>query len=349
MRYSFACLVVTISLAAGSVPGLAEEEMEPPFPALPPVLALEGLSVTSAVAECSLAQTIIEGKVYLPGLIILGTCIEDLRDPERKAHYLHVRGELLEHIRAYSRAIDDFERALELQPENVTFAVSLGRVWLTTDEDERALAIFRSTLRLAPGNADVLSGLGTGLFKLGDVTRASAFIARALDLDPDHVPALRDRGLIFLQSGAANRAIEDFDQALRGDPERPELILYRGMARRRLGEAEAALGDFNKAAELDPDSPRILVNRGLLLGEMDRTQEAFADFAEAIDINPGTADAWYGRGLLAARLGDGDTKMMERARSDLKQAITLDPDNRQLGAAMAVLARREPEEKKRRY
>lgn len=354
VRYRFAYLIPAIVLVASAVmaasgTALAEEEVQPPELGALVIGDPAGLAAATAVADCALAQTIIEGEMYLQGLLILDTCIEELRDAKLKAHYLHFRGTLLEFIRAHDRAIDDFERALDLDPENVAYAVSLGRAWLGREEYQRAQELLRSTLRLAPGNADVLSGLGTAWFKLGDTTRASAFIARALDISPDHVLALRDRGLMFLQTGALARAIEDFDHAMQKEPDRAELTLFRGIARRRLGEVKMALADFNHAAELDPNNTHVLVNRGTLFGELGRSDEAFADFTEAIDINPGTTGAWYGRGLLAARLAESDPEMLERARSDLKQAITIGPDSPHLAAAMAILVPDEPEEIKRRY
>lgn len=349
VRLGFLHLVVAAALVAGPAHGDADDEME--VPPLSPSVDVDspGLAAATAVADCAFAKSRIEEEHYFQGLLVFDRCIEELRDPELKAHYLHFRGTILEYIRAHKRAIDDFERALVLEPGNVPYAVSLGRALLERGEDERALAIFRSSLRREPGNVDVLSGMGTSLMRTGDVTRASAFIGRALDIDPGHLFALRDRGLIFLRSGAVSRAIEDFDQAIGIHPNRPDLFFHRGVARRRSGDVENALADFNKSAELDPGDPQVLVNRGLILGELGRTEEAFADFTEAIDINPGTAEAFYGRGLLAARLAGKDNDLMEQARSDLKQAITLGPESSQLEAAMAILLPQEPVEKKRRY
>lgn len=355
MRYIFSCPVVVAGLVvmtgSAAVPALAldEEQMSvPPFSLQGPVDA-GGLSAAGAVADCQLAQATIENEKYFQGLVIFDACIDELRDVELQSHYLHFRGTLFERIGAHNRAIDDFSRAVKQQPENTGYAVSLGRAWLGREDNKLALALFRSTLRLAPHNADVLAGLGTAWLQSGETQRAIAFLQRALEINPGHVPALRDRGLASLYKGAAAPALADFDRAIALAAPSSDLFLYRGMAQHRLGQSAAALEDFNRAADLDPTSPRVLVNRGALLAHLDRPEEAAADFTAAIDLNPGTADAYYGRGLLGARLAGTDENLLDQARSDLKQAITLDPDNPQLDAAMVILQPVETKPVKRRY
>ena len=229
----------------------AEDVGGPPL-SLTETLDAAGLNAVSAMADCHLAQTIIEDENYFQGLVIFETCIDELRDLELQSHYLHFRGALFERIGQHNRAIDDFSRAVKQQPENVTYAVSLGRAWLGLEENESALSLFRSTLRLGPRNADVLAGLGTAWLQSGETERAAAFLQRALEIDPDHVAALRDRGLASLYTGAPSRALADFDRAIALAPPDPDLYLYRGMARHRLAQSEAALEDFNRAANLDP-------------------------------------------------------------------------------------------------
>lgn len=346
-------LILATALCAGLVlaarPALAEEQMEVPGIAFPAELDAGGLAAQSAVGECRLAEVLIEQGETLQGLLILDACIENLRDVKVQAHYVHLRGRVLDKIGIDRRAMDDLQRATNLQPKNIEYALSLGQAWLKREESEKALATFRSALRLTPSDADALSGIGSSWLQLEDLSRASAFIQRALDIAPDHALALRDRGLIFMYGNATDRAIEDFNRAIKNAPERWDLFLYRGIANFRGANIEAALEDFSDADKRDPDNPRILANRGEILSQIGRTEEAFADFTMAIEINPGTAEAWYGRGFLRARIAGEDEEAMNIAHSDLKQAITLAPGNARLEAAMSILHPKEPEADKRRF
>lgn len=353
VRLDFHYIILTAMLAAGLAFGsgtaTAEEQMEVPEMAFPSNLGTAGLDAQNALAECRLAETIIAEGEVLQGLLLLDTCVDELRDKRTLAHFAHFRGTMLNSIGVKARATDDLARALDLQPENIEYATSLGQAWLKREETDKALATFRNAMRLAPGNADVLSGLGTSWFEKGDLTRASAFIQRALDIEPGHPLALRDRGRMFLLSYQQSRAREDFTRALEAAPERWDLFLYRGIAYFHSGRIDEALADLNAADALAPNNPRILFNRGEVFGQTGRTEEAFADFTAAIDINPGTVEAWYGRGLLGARIAGDDPEAMKLARSDLKQAITLDPGNARLEAAMSILRPEEAEEDKRRF
>lgn len=353
MHSPFRSLILATTLALPFGPALAEEQMVPPSVSFPDELDKGALAAESAIAECRLAETMIGSGEIVPALILMDACIEVLRNVETKAHYVHFRGLTLDRIGVLKRATEDFERAVKLQPKTLEYSLSLGHSWLKREENEKAVSIFRSSLKLSPGNTEALAGLGSSWLALGDLPRASAFVQRALDANPDHIFALRDRGLIFLRNAQGLRAREDFDRALRGAPDLWDLHLYRGIANFRSGRPDEALKDFNTAASLDEDNPRVLVNRGAVLGQTGHIEEAFADFDAALEINPGTAEAWYGRGLLGARIAAQDpaarADMMEQARVDLKQAITLDPGNARLDAAMSILHPEPVKEDKRRF
>jgi tetratricopeptide (TPR) repeat protein len=144
---------------------------------------------------------------------------EDAVRPELSdADAYYRRGQERAQKREYALAIEDFSKALDLNPSD---AEALNnRCWL------RAI-----TGRLREAIADCDS---------------------ALRLRPNYTDALDSRGLANLKLGQFDRAISDFDQALRTSPGLVSALFGRGKARLRKGITSAGNADIRAARALNP-------------------------------------------------------------------------------------------------
>ena len=81
-------------------------------------------------------------------------------NPQNQLAYLG-RGTLLAtRERSYLRAIDDFNRTLQIAPANVTALTARGEAWSQLGELGPALADLNRAIELAPGNAHPWSSVG---------------------------------------------------------------------------------------------------------------------------------------------------------------------------------------------
>jgi tetratricopeptide (TPR) repeat protein len=83
---------------------------------------------------------------------------------------------------------------------------------------EEALADFNRALELAPDDAYALAGRGATLRKLGRYDEALADLNRALALAPTYVYALSRRGATYANLGRHEEALADFSRALELEP-----------------------------------------------------------------------------------------------------------------------------------
>jgi len=150
-------------------------------------------------------------------------------------------------------AIRELQRALELQPDDVSIRVDLGQAYLDIEAYSYALAEGKAIQERAAGNAfgPYLIGAGT----LG-------------------------------QQGQAEAALEPLSRALRLDPARPEFHKTFADALAMLNRLDEAEGAYRKALDLNPNYADALVGLGRLLVLRNQPGPADELLARAKTVSP---------------------------------------------------------------
>jgi len=87
--------------------------------------------------------------------------------------------------RHYQKAVDYYEKALELDENNTTALNGLGFILADSDIDiPRGIRLCRKAVEKKPQTAAYLDSLGWAYFKGGDETEARLWLRRALDAAP---------------------------------------------------------------------------------------------------------------------------------------------------------------------
>jgi tetratricopeptide (TPR) repeat protein len=85
------------------------------------------------------------------------------------------------------RAIELYEKALAIDPSNLTAMNGLGYMLVDSGTDvKRGLDLCRKAAQIKPQNAAYLDSLGWAYFKSGEVNEARNTLRRALELSPKH-------------------------------------------------------------------------------------------------------------------------------------------------------------------
>ena len=111
-------------------------------------------------------------------------------------------------IKAWPRAISDFERALALRPRDVEIIVLRAAAWRNAGDPSRALTDAQFALRIAPEHSEALLERGFSHLALGDKKGAETDFNRVLVLVPPGSDAARraQAGLRGEQPSAATPA-----------------------------------------------------------------------------------------------------------------------------------------------
>jgi tetratricopeptide (TPR) repeat protein len=126
-----------------------------------------------------------------------------------------------------------------------------GFAYRVKGDTDRAIADFDRAIQINPNRADSYMGRGLAYRVKGDTDRAIADFDRAIQLDPNNANAYFSRGAIY---GAVkddfDRAIADYDKAIEIKPDFADSYIGRGLAYADKGDLEKALIDLKVAARL---------------------------------------------------------------------------------------------------
>lgn len=232
----------------------------------------------------------------------------------------HNRGVTYFQIKRYQKAIQEFNHALELTPEDPTLFSMRGGTYTEMGQYEEALNDHNCALGLDPTRATYYVNRSYTLGKLGQLEAVLSDLCQALKLDPTNVQALHNRASTYLELGQLQEAFADYERAIQINPMLAKTFYDRGAAYSHLQHDQEAIADYTHAIELNPALTEAYLNRGNAYMRQQQHLHALADLSMAIQINPHIAVAHNSRGCAYDELGE-----YEKAIKDYTRAIELNP------------------------
>ena len=241
-------------------------------------------------------------------------------DPD---HYdaLNELGMLAGQANQSEEALQYFERAIAIRPQDPAAHVNLGNALRQLRQPEAALARFETALSLNPTNAIVYYSRAEAHRDLGRNEAALSDYDRAVAIDSGFVQALYRRALHLLEMGRMSAALLAYDETLRVAPGLADAHAYRGLVLFHLRRFGDAVASYDRAIAIRSDQAGTHLFRGNALKELNRLEEAVQSYDRAIAAYPDYAEAYINRGIALAALG-----RVAEALTSYERAIDLKPD-----------------------
>ena len=244
----------------------------------------------------------------------------DQRWPYYLAHIYRVRGEV-------SHAVEFFERARALDPNDIFTLVWLGEMRLADEEPAEARLVFEHALALDRESAAALFGLGRAAFARQDYLRAAEFLEGALALRHEAVFIHDALAMVYDRLGQRDRVDQNrrLGTAARGgvvaggsenllgsDPliqeveallRSPAVFERRGTRAVERGDPATGIALFRRGLERAPDHAGLRLKLGTALAIEGNVEESQAQFDILLERSPENADAHYSLGLLMEGTG----------------------------------------------
>jgi len=169
-----------------------------------------------------------------------------------------------------------------------------------------AIEQYERALSVRPEDARVLFALGNTARSLGMAGAAEQFFRRVLAQEPGRLEAVVSLANLLRAQGQFEAAMALLNPALAREPRAPEIWLTVGSTHREMGNCAEAERCYREAVGLRSDYAEALGNLADLLTDRGETAEALALYDKAVRQAPDNAQAKLNRAVL--HLLDGNLK-----------------------------------------
>lgn len=187
-----------------------------------------------------------------------------------------------------SKAIENYKKSLELNPNLTRTLGSLAVLYTELNQKEKALEISRKILEINPNNPDAHFLLSYIYRYAGMIDEAKKEAEKAVKINPD--PAYRSGGHVFAVSGEYDKALK-FYALDKGSAFYYSNFGYIYLAK---GDTIKAREYFNKLLEVESNTANSYFTRALL-AYMDNDKEKGFKYLQSVeDENFTDGEMWYG-------------------------------------------------------
>ncbi len=170
----------------------------------------------------------------------------------RTAHAYQNLGAIYSDKEEYETALANFEKAIELRPNDPKGYTSMaGTLALLGRLDEAEEACLKA-IELAPESHEGYLNLGAVFLLREDYEAAMVNFMKALAIEPGEVVTIRNIAKVFEKTGRLDEAIERYKEALKLAPHKPEFYVAIGNLLERKGSNEEASVYFKEVERLRP-------------------------------------------------------------------------------------------------
>ena len=228
----------------------------------------------------------------------------------------------------YDLALQEFQRALLLEPHNADALFGIARVYENQGRIKDAEEMFRKAVALRPDYWEGHNRLGLFYFRQKRNAQAIAEFEKVIALTPDNVAGYINEGATYNQDNQPEKAAQALQKAAQLSP---SYAIYAN-----LGQIYYLTGKYDRAAEnteqalkLNDKDYRVWVNLVAAYRWMNKDQEALAACKKALPLVEEAAKAAPQDANVQAQLGQmyANLGQREKALSRLNTALALRPDD----------------------
>ena len=231
----------------------------------------------------------------------------------------------------HAGAIEQFERALALKPDDTRTLFALGNTARTLGMDRPAEEFYRRVLLLEPQRLEAVVSLANLLRAQGQFEAAEAILKPALANHPDAPELWLTLGSTYREMGDSERAVFHYRKALERRPHYAAALGNLADLMAGDGKNDEALALYGRALKVEPDNAQARMNRAVLLLLMGELKQGWRDYGARLKLSgkvpvPDHAlPRWDGGSLKRTRLlvtaeqGVGDQIMFAGMMPELAQ------------------------------
>lgn len=129
------------------------------------------------------------------------------------------RGNAYDDKGVYDKAIDDYNHAIELRPDEVIAYNNRGVAYSKIGDYRKAMKDYNQAIRIKPNYVEAYNNRGNVYSAIGNYQKAIDDYTYAISLRPDYAEAYYNRGIIFAYKNEFKKALNELEQSIRLNPD----------------------------------------------------------------------------------------------------------------------------------
>lgn len=269
----------------------------------------------------------------------------------------------------FTKAIQHYQKAIEIDPSEITFYSNLAAVHFEKKEYEECVKVCEKAVDVGRENradfkliAKAWNRAGNGYRKLGNLKTAKTAFEKALTehrtpeyksnlseveaaikkeeeeayVNPELADAEKLKGNEFFKSGDWASAVKHYTEALKRNPKDAKIYSNRAACYTKLNAFDLVIKDCDASIALDPGFVKAYLRKANVLKAMGSTQKAMDVYSKAMELDPNSDEAKNGYKDCAVRQYSGNRsnnpeEVRARAMNDPEvQQIMSDPAMRMI-------------------
>gem|GEM_PF-4817321 len=183
------------------------------------------------------------------------------------------------------------KKAVELSPNNVANWAIRGFIYqslinLAKGAEDFAIQNYQKASELEPTNPYFFTQIGAIFLVKNEIERARESLEKAVNLKPDFPPAHFQMAILFKKEGKVKEAIEKLEELKLIFPEDKNLAFQFGVFYYQEKQFEKAKAEFERAILIDPDYSNARYYLGLIYDKEGKKDLAIEQFERIEKFNP---------------------------------------------------------------
>jgi tetratricopeptide (TPR) repeat protein len=201
-----------------------------------------------------------------------------------------------------------------------------GQLKAEAGNDQEAINDFNEAVQADPNCWRALHNRGVLTAQAGEFEKAFDDFSRTIKLNPQFAKAYSNRAALFMVADNLKAAKQDYIHAIDLDPNLG--VAHRGCGRvcQLMGDMHDAIAHYDAAVRLSPEDSYAAACRADLLTDMGRYSEAAKEYNRAIDLDPSSTQAQSGSAWLLATCPDKSIRNPDLAIQRAQIVIQLGGD-----------------------
>jgi len=243
--------------------------------------------------------------------IFLDLIVDQEQDTGNNAADFFERGDTFYSEEKYRQAINEYDKAIKIEPDNAEYFNSRGVVYYSTGRYYYAISDFINAIRLKSNYAMAYYNLAQSKNNLKDYEAALEDVKISILYNPEFCNASNLKGLIYNSLDQSDNAYLAFEEASQCDPETPLYLYNMGYMKYSAEDYESAAKSFALAADKRYEDAKIYSYLGNSLDQLKKFDEAIVAHNKYIEAFQDDYIGYYNRGLAYYHDGDYDNAVTD--------------------------------------